>query len=31
MIAVSSPLLETSILPLGDGASISVKKEESYA
>ena len=26
-----NPLLETSILPLGDGASISVKKEESYA
>ena len=30
-MAISSPLLETSILPLGDGASISVKKEESYA
>ena len=26
-----NPLLETSILPLGDGAAISVKKEESYA
>ena len=26
-----NPLLETSILPLGDGASISVKKEELYA
>ena len=30
-MAISSPLLETSILPLGDGASISVKKEELYA
>ena len=26
-----NPLLETSILPLGDGVAVSVKKEESYA